>query len=215
VQTGEVLLSSIQDGAACPSGGRSGSGEVWESLDDHALMARVAHRDEGAFEELTVRHLKSMIAVSQRILRNAAEADEVAQESFLRLWTQAPRWDPNGTGCVRTWLSRVVTNLSLDRLRRRRSVPLDDIDEIEDLAQGAFDTLKDQDRKKLVQRLLDTLPERQKVAVILSYFEEMTGRDIALSMELTEGAVESLLVRARRTLRDGVKKWGFVWGENI
>lgn len=207
-------MTSACDGAVLPSV-RTDSDPVRTSADDHRLMADVANGQAWAFEELVERHLKTMIAVSQRILGNPAEADEVAQEAFLRLWSYAPNWDPNGAGSVKTWLSRVVTNLSLDRYRRRRSVPLEDAGEIEDMAEGVFDTLKMQDRRKLVQQLLETLPERQKVAVILSYFEDMSGREVASAMDLTEGAVESLLVRARRTLRGGMKKLGYVWGEDI
>ncbi len=189
--------------------------ETQQPANDHALMADVANGDARAFEQLVDRHLRTMVAVSQRIVGSAAEADEVAQEAFLRLWKYAPNWDPDGTGSVKTWLSRVTTNLSVDRYRRRRSVPLEEAGEIEDMAEGAFDALKTQDRQRLVQGLLDVLPERQKVAVVLSYFEEMSGREVAAAMELTEGAVESLLVRARRTLRDGVKRLGYVWGEDI
>ncbi|MDD3181613.1 MAG: sigma-70 family RNA polymerase sigma factor [Alphaproteobacteria bacterium] len=188
---------------------------VQQPANDHVLMAAVGSGDVRAFEELIGRHLKTMVAVSQRILGNAAEADEVAQEGFLRLWTYASNWDPNGAGSVKTWLSRVVTNLSLDRYRRRRSVPLEEAGEIEDMADGAFEMLKAKDRKRVVQGLLDALPERQKVAVILSYFEEMSGREVANTMALTEGAVESLLVRARRGLREGMTQLGFVWGEDI
>lgn len=207
-------MACIYGGAVAPSD-HSKVETAQQFIDDHSLMADVANGDACAFEELIARHLKTMVAVSQRILGNAAEADEVAQEGFLRLWTHASRWDPDGAASVKTWLSRVITNLSLDRYRRRRSVPLEDAGEIEDMAEGAFESLGAQDRKKLVQKLLDHLPERQRVAVILSYFEDMSGREIAHAMELTEGAVESLLVRARRGLRDDMKRLGLVWGEDI
>lgn len=186
-----------------------------EVVDDHALMAMVACGQALAFEELTKRHLRSMVAVAQRILGSAAEADEVAQEAFLRLWKQAFKWDADGAASVKTWLSRVTTNLCLDRLRQRRTVPLEEAGEVEDLSRGVMDHLSQQDRKKLVQEMLERLPERQRVAVILSYFEEMSCRDVAGVMDLTQGAVESLLVRARKSLRESARATGLVWGEDL
>lgn len=207
-------MASVKDAAFCPSVA-SLDDHARPPVDDHTLMAEVARGDACAFNELCRRHLKTMTYVAQRIVGSAAEADEIAQEAFLRLWKYAKSWDPEGTGSVKTWLSKVVTNLSVDRYRRQRSVPLEEAGEIEDLGRGVFDTLGEADRKKLVQQLLDTLPERQKIAVILSYYENMTGREIAKAMDLSEGAVESLLVRARRSLREGVRKLGFVWGDDI
>lgn len=186
-----------------------------KGLDDHALMALTACGDRSAYAELTGRYLKIMVAVAGRILGNAAEADEVVQEAFLRLWIYAPRWDPEGTGTVRTWLSRVVTNLCLDRCRARRTVPLEDVGDIEDDKQSVHDSMQDEDRRRLVQGLLNALPENQRCAVVLAYFEEMSGKDVAVSMNLTVGAVESLLVRARRALRVAVQEAGLVWGEDV
>jgi len=198
--------------AAAPQGARE---EVRESASDHELMARLGLGDKDAFVLLSGRHLKSIIAVAQRILGNAAEADEVAQETFLRLWRYAASWDPEGTGSVRTWLSRVATNLCLDRIRRRRTSPLDEVDEIEDPAAGPFEALKLEDRKKLVQGVLLRLPERQRIAIVLSYFEEMSGQEVADAMEVSVGAVESLLVRGREGLRKAMKERGLVWGEDL
>ncbi|MDD2325082.1 MAG: sigma-70 family RNA polymerase sigma factor [Alphaproteobacteria bacterium] len=189
--------------------------EVLTAASDHTLMEAVARGQTLAFEQLSFRHLRTMLGVAHRILGNAAEAEEVVQEGFLRLWRQAPQWDPDGTGSVKTWLSRVITNLCLDRCRRRRDVPLEEAGEVQDTARDAFDDLGLQDRQKLVQSLLSGLPERQRVAVVLAYFEEMSGKEIAEAMELSAGAVESLLVRARRTLRDRAETMGIVWGENI
>lgn len=196
-------------------GKRASGSAALAHIDDHALMGSVAVGDACAFSELSARYLKIMVGVAQRILGNAAEADEVVQEAFLRLWRYAPNWDPEGTGSVRTWLSRVVTNLCLDRCRRRRSVPLEEAGDIEDASENAFDHLKHQDRQKLVRQMLDGLPERQRIAVVLAYFEEMSGQEVASAMELSVGAVESLLVRARKSLRESMKAAGIVWGEDV
>lgn len=187
----------------------------WQEVDDHALMAAMAYGQHKAFDELSRRHLKSGVAVAQRILGNAAEADEVVQEAFLKLWLHAKKWDPEGTAAVKTWLNRVITNLCLDVCRRRRTTPLDNVEDIADHSDSAFEKMKAQDRQKVIQNLLNELPVRQRAAVVHYYFEDLSGRDVAFVMGITEGAVESLLVRARRLLRKKMKRWGFVWGEDL
>ncbi len=207
-------MVSFREASAAASASRSSAGED-APLDDHELLARTALGDENAFAALSERHLRRMIAVAQRVLGNAAEADEVAQEAFLRLWRYAPNWDPKGTGSVRTWLSRVVTNLCLDTLRRRRSVSLEEEGDIEDPAMGPVEALGREDRRRLVRRLLLKLPERQRLAIVFSYFEEMSGQEIAAALGVSVGAVESLLVRGREGLRRGMREMGIVWGEDV
>jgi RNA polymerase sigma-70 factor (ECF subfamily) len=209
----ESLLIKEQSGPSCPP--EHNVRAECESADDTALMALLARGDTQAFAELMNRYLKVMVAVADRILSSRAEADEVAQEAFLRLWSYAPQWDPAGTGTPRTWLSRVVTNLCLDRCRRRRSVPLEEAAEIEDERPNALVVLQDEDRQRLVKGLLEGLPESQRAAVVLAYYEEMSGKDIAAALKLSVGAVESLLVRARRALRGAVQEAGLIWGEDV
>ena len=86
-------------------------------------MARVARGDERAFQVLSRRHLPAMLGLARRILGNAGDAEDVAQEAFVRVWTHAPRWQPLAQ--FRTWLTRVVVNLCLDRKRRAPWVDLD------------------------------------------------------------------------------------------
>ncbi|MCL2469802.1 MAG: sigma-70 family RNA polymerase sigma factor [Alphaproteobacteria bacterium] len=185
------------------------------AAEDHDLMVQAGAGQTKAFEDLTHKHLRPMIILAQGILGNAALADEVAQEAFLRLWRQAPHWDPLGAASVRTWLSRVVTNLCYDQCRRKVMQPLDEIGDIEDQARDAFETLTQKDQKRVVDYLLSALPERQRTAIFLTYLEEMSGQEVAETMKLSLKAVESLLVRAKRKLRTLSIEKGFAWGENI
>src|SRR5437016_14382307 len=105
---------------------------------DEQLMARVAGGDERAFQLLSRRHLPAMLGLARRILRNSAEAEDVAQEAFMRVWTHAPRWQP--VAQFRTWLTRVVINLCLDRKRRAPWVELEAAGEIVDPAPTAGET---------------------------------------------------------------------------
>ncbi len=206
---------AVFQGASLAAARERAEFETTDPVSDHELMGRVACGDKTAFALLTRKHLRTMVGVAQRVLGNAAEADEIAQEAFLRLWRYASSWDPKGAGSVKTWLSRVVTNLCLDTLRRRRSVPLDEAEEIEDPSSGPFETLKEEDRKAMVQKLLLGLPERQRIAIVCAYFEDMRGQEIAQAMGVSVGAVESLLVRGRESLRKGLKELGLVWGEDL
>ena len=104
-----------------------------EQPSDDELVAAVASGDEAACRALMDRHLTRILALARRMLGNQADAEEVAQEVFLRVWTHADRWEP-GQARFGTWLHRVATNLCLDRLRKNR--PTDDIDEMPDLASG-------------------------------------------------------------------------------
>jgi RNA polymerase sigma-70 factor (ECF subfamily) len=170
-------------------------------VSDHHLMLAVAAGDADAYAVLLQRHLKGMVALAQRIMGNRADADEVAQEAFLRLWTHALRWDAGGKAQVKTWLSRVVTNLCLDRWRKKPMLPLEAAEEVVDDALDGFSIVHDGEKRNILQKCLQRLPVKQRTAIVLSYYEELSGHEIANVMGISSGAVESLLVRARKALR--------------
>jgi len=177
---------------------------------DNALIVATAGGDMRAFSGLSARYLRRIVALAQRMTGNASDADEIAQEAFLRLWRFAPAWDPDGTATVRTWLSRVAINLCLDLRRKKAFVALEEAGELVDQAKGGFEEASDQGKRRFINALLQELPERQRVAVILSYFEDMKGQEVAEAMDLSVKAVESLLVRARRALRDKLADKGLM-----
>jgi RNA polymerase sigma-70 factor (ECF subfamily) len=166
---------------------------------DEALMARVAKGDQRAFRELARRHVPVMLGVSRRILGNAAEAEDVVQEAMLRVWTHAPRWQP--LALFRTWLSRVVVNLCLDRKRKAPWVELEAAGEIADPAPLAGDAAEAAERERLLAGAIAELPERQRAAIVLSYTEGMSNAQVAEVLDTTVSAVETLLVRGKQNLR--------------
>lgn len=166
---------------------------------DEALMARVARGDERAFQVLARRHLPAMLGLARRILRNAAEAEDVAQEALMRVWTHAPRWRP--LALFRTWLTRVVVNLCLDRKRRAPWVELDAAGEIVDPAPGAADKAETDERERMVAAAIDNLPARQRSAIVLTYGEGMSNAEVAEILDTSVSAVETLLVRGKQNLR--------------
>jgi len=166
---------------------------------DDALMARFAAGDQSAARMLTARHAPRAMALARRMLRDEAEAEDVTQEAMLRVWKMAPDWRP-GEAKLSTWVHRVTFNLSTDRLRRRRSVPLEAAPEPVDHNPGALAGLEEADRATALRQALDALPDRQKRAVELRHFDELSNPEIAEALEVSVEAVESLLARGRRAL---------------
>jgi len=166
---------------------------------DEALMARVARGDEPAYRLLTRRHLPAMLGLARRILGNAADAEDVAQEAMLRVWTHAPRWQP--LAAFRTWLTRVVVNLCLDRKRKARWVGLDAAGEIVDPAPDAGEKAEHDERERLLAAAVAELPARQRTAIVLTYSEGMSNAQVAEVLDTSVAAVETLLVRGKQNLR--------------
>jgi len=166
---------------------------------DEALMVRVARGDERAFQQLSRRHTPVMLGLARRILGNAAEAEDVVQEAFIRVWTNAPRWQP--LAMFRTWLTRVVVNLCLDRKRRAPWVDLEAAGEIVDPTPGASEKAETDERGRMVAAAIDKLPARQRSAVMLTYGEGMSNAQVAEILDTSVSAVETLLIRGKQNLR--------------
>jgi RNA polymerase sigma-70 factor (ECF subfamily) len=166
---------------------------------DEALMARIAKGDERAYRLLVRRHLPAMLGLARRILGNTADAEDVAQEAMLRIWTHAPRWQP--LAALRTWLTRVVVNLCLDRKRRAPWVALEAAGEIVDPARDVSERAESDERERLVSAAIEELPARQRSAIVLTYSEGMSNAQVAEILDTTVSAVETLLVRGKQNLR--------------
>ncbi len=169
--------------------------------DDRTLMARVGCGSHDAFQTLMHRHMAFVLGLAQRLVGQRADADEIAQEAFLRVWTTAPSWRPDGAAQFRTWLYRVVVNLCLDRRRRDAPLPLDAADETHDPNAAGLETVARSETALLLAQALDTLPPRQKAALVLFYYAEVSGAEAARILNVSESALESLLVRGRKALR--------------
>lgn len=169
---------------------------------DEALLQLYARGDRAAARTLVLRLSPRVLGYATRLLADRAEAEDVAQEAMLRLWRVAPEWR-TGEAQVTTWLYRVVTNLVTDRQRarqRRQATTLDDAPEVADDAPAAVAQLIEADRMAALDRALDSLPDRQRQALILRHFEGMSNPEIAEIMQIGVEAVESLTARAKRTL---------------
>jgi RNA polymerase sigma-70 factor (ECF subfamily) len=166
---------------------------------DHDLMARTAQGDGRAFRMLAQRHASRALGLARRMLRNEALAEEIVQDALLRVWTNAPRWRPEAA--FRTWLYRVVVNLCLNAKRRTPDLPLDAADHVADVAPDAEAQLEARERDQHLAAAINALPSRQRAAIALTYQEGLSNAEVAAVLDTSISSVETLLVRAKRTLR--------------
>lgn len=163
-------------------------------------IVRAARGDQQAFARIVDRHLDRIHRLAWRSLDSRADAEEVAQETFLRAFGQLPDWTP-GKARFSTWLYRVALNLCQDRLRRRREqVPVEDLD-LADPGAAPDRTLEQDQRRQRVEQALRALPQRQREALLLCHFEGQSNAQAAQVLGVSVDALESLLARARRQLR--------------
>lgn len=167
---------------------------------DEELLPRIAAGDPAAVRAMVARKLPRLLSLGGRMLGDPEEAEDVAQEAFLRVWKQAPRWTPGGAR-FDTWLHRVALNLCYDRLRRRRERPMADPPDRPDEGPGPDRGLAAADTARRVDRALQTLPERQREAIVLCHYQELGNIEAAQLMGVSVEALESLLGRGRRALR--------------
>ncbi|MET2825622.1 RNA polymerase sigma factor [Mesorhizobium shangrilense] len=166
---------------------------------DEELLARIARNDPAATADMVARKLPRLLGLAARMLGDRGEAEDVAQEAFLRIWQQAARWQP-GTARFDTWLYRVALNLCSDRLRRRREIYVAEVPEQADTGPAPDQGLFDSERQRTVEAALAALPDRQREAIVLHYYQELSNIEAASVMEISVDALESLLARARRNL---------------
>jgi len=173
--------------------------DAQDEITDEALLLLYANGDPAAPRQLTLRLTPRLFGHAFRLLGDRAEAEDVTQDALMRLWKIAPDWR-QGEAQVTTWLYRVVANLCTDRLRKRRGVALDAVPEPEDDTASAADKMQEQARVDALQGALNTLPERQREAVVLRHIEGAGNPEIAEIMEISVEAVESLTARGKRAL---------------
>ncbi|TNE42540.1 MAG: RNA polymerase sigma factor [Alphaproteobacteria bacterium] len=170
---------------------------------DETLIRAVAEGDAAAATLLVDRYLKEMTALAYRMLGNAFEAEEVAQDVFMKVWLQAPNWR-YGEAKLRTWMHRVAMNACLDRLRKKREVTGQEIPDRPDSRPNAIDQMVERERSQRVRTAIADLPDRQRAALTLCHYHGLSNKEAADSLSISVEAIESLLARARRSLRSAL-----------
>jgi RNA polymerase sigma-70 factor (ECF subfamily) len=175
--------------------------------DDAALVARLAAREEAALAEVIAAHAAVLHRIAWRMLGDPHEAEDVAQEALLRLWDKAPTLTDRDMR-LGAWLKRVAVNLSIDRLRAGRRQSGEEVPECADEAPLADAVLEAGEEGARARALIAALPERQRAAIILTYYEELANAEAAGIMGMNIKAFESLLHRARAALRRAFEAQG-------
>ena len=171
---------------------------------DEALLVAFANGDRDAGQILLSRISPRLFAYAVRVLGDRAEAEDVVQETMMRLWKHAPDWR-QGEAQVFTWVYRVASNLCVDRLRKaKRHVDLGSIHEPASALTDAVGQMTEMQRVDALQRALATLPDRQRQAVVLRHLEGLPNPEIASIMSLSIEAVESLTARGKRALKQAL-----------
>ncbi len=168
------------------------------TVTDDELVSRAATGDRAAWGALVDRYLGAISGYAWYMLGDRGEAEDVAQETFMRLMNKVGAWEAGGAG-LKTWLYRVAINLCIDRRRKHLPEPMAELPEVPD--GGAAETDERFDQARAVREALDRLPERQRTVMTLVYYQGLTNGEAAELLKLSVDAVESLLARARRAMR--------------
>ena len=167
---------------------------------DADLIFGLKAGDERALAGLLDRHMITIHRQAFYMLGDQMAAEDVTQTVFLKTWDHMSGWQP-GRAKLITWMRRVTTNACLDILKKKKPIYTDTIPDMEDSANSPFENLSQSEQSTQVSEALAQLPESQRTALILSYYQGVSQYEGARIMEISESAYESLLVRARKALK--------------
>lgn len=171
---------------------------------DEVLIARIVSRDEQAFKIMSERYAGLIFSIAYRMLNNKTAAEDMVQDVLFKLWTFAGDWQAEKGASVKTWLCRITGNACIDVQRKKKPVNIDDVPEIADPGQNAEGDIRIRETGAIVGAALQKLPERQRLALVMFHYEEMSVIDIAAVLKVTPKAAEGLLTRGRATLRQSL-----------
>lgn len=168
---------------------------------DIDLLPALRAGDPSGLSVLMDRHLDRVHALAWHMTGDRSQAEDVAQETFLRFWQAAPSWKDDGGASILTWLRRVATRLCIDERRKKRPIYSDVVPDRPDPTPQADLELVRSETANRVQAAILKLPERQRAALVLSYYQHASQSEGAAAMSVNEKAYESLLSRARAKLK--------------
>ena len=172
-------------------------------ITDESLMVRICDGDHQAFAMLVERHTQMFFAAAYRVCGNAIEAEDIVQDAFLKLWTKPQAFDPAKKVKFTTWFYRVVTNVGIDAARKKKpQVGADVIDFMADQGDLADEKIVKGEAQSALEVAIQDLPERQKLALNLCFYEGLSNKEAAEVLGVGVKALESLLMRAKRSLKD-------------
>jgi RNA polymerase sigma-70 factor, ECF subfamily len=176
--------------------------------DDAELLARIGKGEEAAFATLVRRHTERFYRVAYRFTGSRTEAEDIVQEAFLKLWARPLLWQIDRNTAFTTWFYRVVVNLCLDHKKKKRPLLIADDAWVVDERHTREEGLLQEEKQRWLEAQICALPERQRIALNLCFYEEVSNQDAAKIMGIRLKALQSLLMRAKTTLKDKLKGTG-------
>lgn len=187
-----------------------------QNASDEELMAEIAAGGKAAFDVLCRRHLQRSVRLAYRVQPCWRDAEEIAQDAFIQVWERAETWRADAGARFSTWLYRVVVNRAVDYRRRHKSFsPLEEAGDPPSPDLGAEAAVEERQLAACIDAVIADLPERQRAALALCYYDELTCAEAAEVMEVSVSAMESLLVRARRTARSKLRDIAGITGPGL
>ena len=180
---------------------------AWPEKDDRELLALVQGGSHKAFSELVERHTERFYRLAFRYLQNKEAAEDVVQDAFLKLWENPGIWQADKNAKFTTWFYRIMVNLCLDRQKRKRPVELDEEMVLIDNRESADQAMVRREEQKVLEREIAALPERQRTALNLCFDEGLSNQDAADVMGVNLKALQSLIMRAKTTLKERMKNY--------
>ena len=178
---------------------------------DESLMGRISSADHQAFSVLVRRHSDRFYRLAYRLCGREEEAEDIVQDAFLKIWDRPQLWQAGKGARFTTWFYRVVSNQALDVLRKRRAqAPDDAVENLVDERPDQERALQLSEEQVALERALGALPERQKLALNLCMYEDLSNKEAADIMGIGIKALESLLMRAKAGLKDELIRSGFI-----
>ena len=171
------------------------------SLSNHELLKLFVKGDKESVNILIQRLMPKIFSQAYSILGNENDAEDITQETFIRLWKIAPVWKQDKAE-ITTWLYRVVKNQCIDKIRKDKKYSDEDIKDHQDNKLNAFEKLENKERDKKLYNAISTLPTRQKKATIMRHIYGYTNYEIADEMNISVQAVESLIARGKRAISE-------------
>ena len=178
-----------------------------ESPDDEILLDEIQKGSSSAFAVLVRRHGRKYYGLAYRYTASREEAEDIIQTAFVKLWENPYVWNPRKGAKFTTWFYRIVVNLCLDSRKKHKAFIISESFEAEDENQNQERDVAGSEEKELLAKEIAALPSRQKIALILCFYEDLSHENAAKTMNVSVKALQSLLMRAKTTLKRRMQRY--------
>lgn len=173
---------------------------------DEFLIRLIQEGRHDAFAEIVNRHSKRFYNIAYRLIFDKEDAEDIVQDAFIKLWEKRLNWNPNREAKFTTWFYKVVLNLCIDHNRKKKPERLSEEMPLPDKKQGHEAEIEDKQKQLLLERFIQELPERQQLALNLCFYEGISNQEAAEILGVNLKALQSLIMRAKMTLKERVKQ---------